>query len=391
MNRPFEGLKVLDATHVLAGPYCGYQLALLGAETIKIEPPEDTDPVRGRGPVPKLNAAGMGFNYLLQNGNKQAMTLDLKTKQGQEIFKRLATDADVVIENFRTGAFGKIGLGYEEIQAINPDVVYCSITAFGSSGPNAARTGYDPVIQGVSGVMNATGYNERGPLKAGAPFIDYASGMSAAFAVASALFHRQRTSEGQHIQVSMLDTALVMQGPAAVAEGYFGEKTKLPVEAGTDCYRTKDGYLQLGAYNFRQNKRLWDALGVPEFASYTTWPEMWENAPRMRARLEEILPTRTADEWELSLAEIGVPGGRVRSLKEALAMDHVQACSFMQDLPEIDGISGVRVPTAPFAFAHDGPALTSLPPRHGEHTDRILASVGYDAASIAKFRAEGVI
>ena len=391
MSRPFEGIKVLDATHILAGPYCGYQLALLGADTIKIEPPADTDPVRGRGPVAKLNAAGMGFNYLLQNGNKRAMTLDLKSAKGRDIFRHLATDADVVIENFRTGAFGKIGLGYEDIRAINPDVIYCSITAFGGSGPDAARTGYDPLIQGVSGVMHATGYGERGPLKAGAPFIDYASGLSAAFAVASALFHRERSGEGQQINVSMLDISLVMQGPAVVTEGYAGEKIKLPVEAGTDCYPTKAGYLQLGAYNFRQNKRLWNALGVPEFAVYTTWGEMWENAPRMRARLEQILPTRTADEWERLLVAAGVPAGRVRTLKEALATDHVQACEFMQALPDIDGVKGVRVPTAPFTFAHDGPALTRLPPRHGEHTEQILATAGYDTAAIARLRADGVI
>ena len=391
MSRAFEGLKVLDATHVLAGPYCGYQLALMGADTIKIEPPDDTDPVRGRGPVPGLNAAGMGFNYLLQNGNKRAITLNLKSADGQAIFKRLAADADVVIENFRTGAFGKIGLGYEDIRAINPDVIYCSITAFGKDGPNAERTGYDPLIQGMSGVMHATGYNARGPMKAGAPFIDYASGMSAAFAVASALFQRERTGEGQCINVSMLDIALVMHGPAAVAEGYAGEKVKLPVEAGTDCYKTKDGFLQLGAYNFRQNKRLWNALGVPEFAAFTTWPQMWDNAPRMRAKLEEILPTRTADEWEQFFTAHAVPAGRVRSLKEALAMDHVQACAFMQELPEIDGVKGIRVPTAPFTLAHDGPALTALPPRHGEHTDEILRAAGYDADDIARFRAGGVI
>lgn len=391
MNRPFEGLKVLDATHVLAGPYCGYQLALLGADTIKIEPPDDSDPVRGRGPAATLNAAGMGLNYLLQNGNKRAMTLNLKSADGRAIFKRLAADADVVIENFRTGAFDKIGLGYEDIRAVNPDVIYCSITAFGKEGPYAERTGYDPLIQGMAGVMHATGYNERGPMKAGAPFIDYASGMSAAFAVASALFQRERTGAGQCISVSMLDIALVMHGPAAVAEGYTGEKVKLPVEAGTDCYRTRDGFLQLGAYNFRQNKRLWDALGVPEFAAYTTWPQMWANAPRMRAKLEEILPTRSADEWERFFTDLSVPAGRVRSLKETLAMDHVQACGFMQELPAIDGVKGVRVPTAPYTLAHDGPALTMRPPRHGEHTVEILRAAGYDDAAIARFRKAAVI
>ena len=391
MKRPFEGLKVIDATHVLAGPYCGYQLALLGADTIKIEPPDRPDPVRERGPVPSLNAAQMGFNYLVQGSNKRSMTLNLKSDEGKAIFKRLVADADVLIENFSTGAFGKLGLGYDDIRAINPKIIYVSITAFGQTGPWSSRTGYDPALQGISGIMVKTAAGGEAPVMPGAPFIDYATGLNAAFAVASALFHRERTGEGQHIDCAMLDTALTMTGPALVADSYAGEKKPSPREAGTDCYRTKDGYLQLGAYNFSQNTLLWKALGRPEFSGLKSWPEMWDNAAKMRAALQEIMLTRTAAEWEEFLAEIGVPGGRVRTLEEACCLEQLSARGFLTELPVLDSIAGIHVPGAAFSFRDGGPKITSRPPRFGEHTAEILTSLDYDTASIENLRQKAII
>jgi crotonobetainyl-CoA:carnitine CoA-transferase CaiB-like acyl-CoA transferase len=392
MARPFAGLKVIDATHVLAGPYCGYQLALLGADTIKIESPHEGDPVRSRGPVRTLNDAGLGMNYLTQNSNKRSLTVDLKTAEGQEIFRTLARHADVVIENFRSGAFDNLGLGYDDIRAINPRVIYCSITAFGATGPDAARTAYDPVIQGVSGIMHSSGFNQRGlPAKSAAPMIDYGVGLSAAFAIASALYQRERTGEGQRIDCSMLELALILMGPATTWAAYDGEKHAMPVEAGTDCYRAKDDFVQLGAYNFRQNRRLWEALGNPQFASYSSWPEIWDNAARMRSELEKIMPTRTADEWERFLGDIGVPGGRVKPLNEAVSTEQVAARGLMHALPPLAGVAGVRVPVAAFAFDHDGPRITSSPPGHGEHNQEILASIGYDEDRIQALKTKQVI
>ncbi len=391
MTAPFEGISVLDATHVLAGPYCSYMLALLGASVIKIEGPDMPDPVRGRGPVQALNDAGLGLNYVIQNGNKRAMTLDLKSDEGKAIFRTLAAKADVVIENFRTGAFDALGLGYDDIRALNAKVIYCSITAFGHEGEWAGRTAYDPVIQAMSGITERTGAAFDMPVMPGAPFVDYATGLNAAFAVASALFRRERTGQGERIDCTMLETALIMTGPAMAADAYQGEKHATPREAGTDCYVTKDGYFQLGAYNFRQNARLWQALDVAEFAALNSWPEMWDNAPAMRAKLTEVMTTRTAAEWEAFCASIGVPGARVQKLQEVIAADHLKTRGFLHEYSPIPGIEGVSIPLAAFRCNEDGPKLTSEPPKFGEHTDEILASIGYSTGDIARLRAASVV
>jgi crotonobetainyl-CoA:carnitine CoA-transferase CaiB-like acyl-CoA transferase len=391
MSRPFKGIRVLDATHVLAGPYCTYLLGLLGADVIKVENPNEPDPVRGRGPVPALNAEGLGFNYLVQGSNKRALTLDLKQESAREVFRKLAAAADVVVENWRSGAFPALGLGYDDIRAINPDVVYCSLTAFGQDGPWAQATAYDPTVQAFSGIMQRTGAALGVPVMPGAPFIDYGAGLNAAFAIASALFHRQRTGEGQYIDCAMLDLALVMTGPALVADDYAGEKVPVPAEAGIACYRTKDGWLQLGAYNFRQSRRLWTALGRPDLAAIDNWPDLWAATPHIRATLEEILPTRTSAEWEEFLRGIRVPGARVRSLADAIAIPQVAARGLMQELPPMPGADRVRVPNAPFAFAKDGPRIDTPPPRLGQHNDEILAEQGYDPDDIAALRQNGAI
>jgi crotonobetainyl-CoA:carnitine CoA-transferase CaiB-like acyl-CoA transferase len=199
MTRPFEGIRIIDVTHVLAGPFAAYQLAVLGAEVIKVEHPDDPDQTRDSGTDRELNRRGMGTSYLTQNSNKRSITLDLKTEPGRDILKRLVQRADIMVENYRPGAFAALGLGYEVMSEINPRLIYCSISAFGQDGPRGNQTAYDHVIQATSGLMATTGTAEVNPIKFGSPAVDYATGTMGAFALASALFQRERTGRGQRI------------------------------------------------------------------------------------------------------------------------------------------------------------------------------------------------
>ncbi|WP_439577054.1 CaiB/BaiF CoA transferase family protein [Elioraea sp.] len=391
--RPFEGLRVLDLTHVLAGPFCAYQLAVLGADVIKIEPPHTPDCARGRGPDDALNAAGLGINYQVQGANKRALALDLADPRGRALFLRLVDGADVVIENFRTGALAALGLGAEALTAANPRLIHCTLTGYGATGERAGVNAYDNVIQAASGLMARTGTAETGPLKAGASVIDYATGYAAAFAIAAALVQRARTGHGQTIDCAMFDTALTLMAPEASAALYAGTKAPRPSEAGIGAYRTADGELvMLGAFNVRQNRRLWQALGRPEFASIADWNGLWAASGAMRDALAEVFATRTAADWEAFLHGIGVPAERVRRLDEAVRLPHLAARGlFAGFAPAEPGTAPVALPLAAFRYAAGGPELTRPPPRHGEHSAEILAGLGCSADEIAALRADGVI
>jgi crotonobetainyl-CoA:carnitine CoA-transferase CaiB-like acyl-CoA transferase len=396
MERPFSGTRVLDLTHVLAGPFCTYMLALHGAQTIKIEPPHEPDEVRGRGADPALNARLMGTNYLTQGANKQAITLDLKTEKGRGIFRQLARGADVIVENYRAGAMAELGLGFEDIRAQNPRVVYCSLTGYGQRGPRAAVNAYDNVIQAASGLMAMTGTPGVHPLKVGASIVDYAAGLAAAFAISAALLLRARTGEGVYIDCAMLDTALMLMGTQVTA-AHAGAAPPAPQgnnqkEAGLGCYETAEGLLMLGAFNKRQHERLWRALGRPDFAAWSSWDDMAAHAPVMRAELARRLKEKTAAEWEKWLHGLGVPAERVRTIDEALAICQAQERSFVAELSLCTSQgTPVSVPLAPFRLSTGSAEVNSPPPAMGEHTDVILASLGYSPEDIAQLRAEGVV
>jgi crotonobetainyl-CoA:carnitine CoA-transferase CaiB-like acyl-CoA transferase len=208
--RPFEGIRVIDVTHVLAGPFAAYQLAVLGADVIKVDDPNDPDQSRVMGTDKALNHAHMGTGFLTQGSNKRAITLDLKTERGREILKALVKTADVFVENYRPGAFEALGLGYEDLAKINPKLIYASFSAFGQEGPRGQQTAYDHVIQATSGIMAMTGTKEVNPIKFGSPAVDYATGMTGAFALSAALYQRERTGKGQRIDMAMLDVAMIL-------------------------------------------------------------------------------------------------------------------------------------------------------------------------------------
>ena len=226
--RPFEGVKILDCTHVLAGPFAAYQLAVLGADVIKVEDPNEPDQSRESGADMALNKTRMGTGFLTQGSNKRSIALNLKTEGGREALKRLVRDwADVLVENYRPGAFKALGLGYDELSKLKPKLVYASMTAFGQDGPRGKQTAYDMAIQATSGFTASTGTSESGPIKTGAPVIDYATGTTGAFAIASALYQTLRTGKGQYIDMAMMDVALMMQATHITDHLHSGADKKL--------------------------------------------------------------------------------------------------------------------------------------------------------------------
>jgi crotonobetainyl-CoA:carnitine CoA-transferase CaiB-like acyl-CoA transferase len=399
MSKPFEGIKVIDLTHVWAGPFCAYQLAVLGAETIKVESPEWPDQSRTKGTDRALDKRLMGTQYLTHAANKRCMTLNLKTDKGRDILKRMVVGADVIIENYRAGAMIDLGLGYENMKAINPTLIYCSMTGYGKDGPKGGVTAYDPMIQAASGVMAVNGTPEVTPLKIGSPMVDYACGTMGAFAIASALFQRTHTGTGQFIDFSMLDTALMML--ASIVTGYLFNHTLMMVPMGNDSpmavgcgYTTKDGtILMLGAFNSRQYERLWNALGRPDLAAQSSYEEMDVNNELMKAELTRTFLTRTAAEWEEFFDQAHVPAARVNTIPEALAQEQLMyRTNLLHKFEEVPGVeSPVTVPITGFTYAHGGPSVETPPAEMGAHTEEVLGELGFHAGEIEALREEGVI
>jgi crotonobetainyl-CoA:carnitine CoA-transferase CaiB-like acyl-CoA transferase len=395
MARPFEGIRIIDITHVLAGPFAAYQLGLMGADVIKVEHPDEPDQSRDSGTDNELNHAGMGTGFLTQGSNKRAITLNLKTEQGREILRKLVATADVLVENYRPGAFEALGLGYEALRAINPRLIYASFSAFGQSGPKRVRTAYDHVIQSTSGIMAMTGTPEVNPIKIGAPAIDYATGTMGAYALAAALFQRERSGQGQRIDMAMLDVAMILM--ASHVTGYLrnGRHPKpsgnrMP-HATSMAYQTADGMVMLGASNLRQQKRLWTVLERPDLIKRTNDERDADHA-REEAALAEIMLTRTAADWEVFLQERHVPASRVRTMGEALEDPQIASRGLLHRQEGAPGVAGAfTVPVAAFKFEHDGPRVDRPPPMFGQHNDEVLAELGYGASEIAEFRAAKIV
>src|SRR6187431_492940 len=321
--RPFEGIRVIDVTHVLAGPFAAYQLAVLGADVIKVDDPNDPDQSRSSGTDKALSRANMGTAFLTQASNKRSITLDLKNEGDREILKKLVATADVFVENYRPGAFEALGLGYDALAAINPRLIYASFSAFGQHGPRGKQTAYDHVIQATSGIMAMTGTKDVHPVKFGSPAIDYATGMTGAFALSAALYQRERTGKGQRIDMAMLDVAMILMSSHITGYLRNGAHPKPHGNhhnhATNGAFATKDGTLvMLGASNVRQQRRLWKVLERPEMAKKSNDERDADHA-REIAVLEEIMATRTAGEWEEFLQARHVPAARVRTMGEAIA------------------------------------------------------------------------
>jgi crotonobetainyl-CoA:carnitine CoA-transferase CaiB-like acyl-CoA transferase len=394
--KPFEGIRIIDVTHVLAGPFAAYQLALLGADVIKVENPAECDQSRESGSDRALNHMKMGTGFLTQASNKRAITLNLKTEKGREILRRLARDADVFVENYRPGAFPALGLGYKDLSALNPRLIYCSMTAFGQDGPRGGMTAYDHAIQATSGFMATTGTPEVNPIKTGAPVIDYATGTMCAFALSAALFQRERTGKGQYIDSSMMDVAMILM--ASHITGYLRTgaepkpKGNAMQHASSQLYEARDGPVMIAASNRGQHERLFRAVGRPDIAAQSSHDEREARYQEQTDVLAAIVAQKTAAEWETYLQSSHVPAARVRTLAESLKDPQLAVRNILHTHASIEGIEGpVTVPVAAFKFAHGGPSVDRAPPRQGEHNDSVLGSLGYSAEDIAALRRDGVI
>jgi crotonobetainyl-CoA:carnitine CoA-transferase CaiB-like acyl-CoA transferase len=395
--RPFEGVKILDCTHVLAGPFAAYQLAVLGADVIKVEDPNEPDQSRESGADMALNKKRMGTGFLTQGSNKRSIALNLKTEGGREALKRLVKDwADVFIENYRPGALKALGLGYEDFSRLNPKLVYASMTAFGQDGPRGNMTAYDHAIQATSGITATTGTETSGPTKVGAPVIDYAVGTTGAFAISAALYQTLRTGKGQHIDMAMLDVALILQ--ASHITDYFhsghttkraGNKMRFPESS---MQQASDGLLQLAASNARQHRRFYTAIGEPREAERCSLDERYARYDEKQAMIAKKIKEKTAQEWEDYFQSKHVPATRVRELRETLQDPHLKHRGVLHRHENVPGVGKpVTVPMAAFKFAHDGASIETPPPQLGQHTDDVLASAGYSADEIAKLRKAGAV
>ncbi|MGA9006182.1 MAG: CoA transferase [Xanthobacteraceae bacterium] len=384
--RPFEGIRVIDVTHVLAGPFATYQLAVLGADVIKVEHPDDPDQSRGVGSDKELNRRNMGTAFLTQASNKRSITLDLKLEKDRDILKKLVTTADVFVENYRPGAFEALGLGYEAMAAINPRLIYASFSAFGQHGPRGTQTAYDHVIQATSGIMAMTGTKDLHPIKFGTPAVDYATGTTGAFALAAALFQRERTGRGQRIDMAMLDVAMILMSSHLTGYMRNGAHPKphgnSHPHATNSAYPTKNGMVMLGASNLRQQRRLWTVLGRPDMIKRTN-EEREADHKREVEILAEIMLTRAAEEWEEFLQAHHVPAARVRTMGEAIADPQLATRGIIHRHAVAAGIDGgLSVPLAAFTFAHGGPRIDTPPPTLGQHNEEIFGELGKGAVPL---------
>ena len=331
---PLTNIRVVDLTQVFAGPYCTYQLALLGAQVIKIEPPGGEMTRRG-GALPELSKQGLGLSFCTQNAGKDCLEMDLKEPAQVAKVLELVATADVFVQNFRPGVARRLGLGEDTLAKVNPRLVYCSVSAYGDAGPIGHRPAYDHVVQAMSGIMTTTGTDEMGPVKVGAPYIDYATGLNAAFAIMAGLRQRDLTGAFQHVDVSMLDTALLMMANNTVTVATTGEDLpKLGNEAASrapssGCFTAAcGGLLMLAANNERQFADLCRVLGHPEWVNDPRWVNPLvrnEHQNELRSLFEALFVTKTAAEWEVLLDTAGVPASRVRKLSETLAEGQPQA------------------------------------------------------------------
>ncbi len=395
-----EGVRVLDLTNVLSGPYATYQMAMLGAEVIKVENVAGGDLARSLGASPALNAELMGTSFLAQNAGKKSVTLDLKKAQGKALFSRLVATADVLVENYRPKVMARLGFSWEEVHALNPRLIYCSISGFGQQGPLSANPAYDQIVQGLSGVMSITGDSESAPLRVGYPLCDTLGGMGAAFAIASALVRRDRTGQGCFIDLSMLDSTISALGWAVSNYLIAGVEAK-PIgnqnmtAAPSGAFRTADGPINIAANKQEQFEALCQIIGLPELLHdprFAGREARKANREALNRLIEGALAHRSAAEWETMLNAAGIPSGRILTVPEVLAHPQIMSRDLVQQIPlDHSSLEEVRVVRAGFTLGDSQPRARSAPPALGRDNTDVYGALGLDPAELDALREEGVI
>jgi formyl-CoA transferase len=399
MSKPLAGIRVLDLTNVLAGPFCCHQLAHMGADVIKVETPGSGDLARQLGADAELNKAHMGVSFLAQNAGKRSISVNLKHAAGKEVFLRLVRDADVVVENFRPGVMKRLGLGFEVLRQHRPDLVYCAISGFGQDGVLKDYPAYDQIIQGMSGVMSITGDAETAPYRVGYPIADTIGGMTAAFAVAAALAEKPRT-QARFIDVSMLEATMATMG-WAVSNYLVAGRTPNPMgnenstASPSGTFRTADGLLNIAANKQEQFEALCRVVGREDLIAHPDYAERHarlRNRFALKAELESALDARGAQEWWPLLTQAGVPSGPVYTVEQALAHPQISERGMVASFPDVPGVGReVRVVRTGIKLDGVAPAVDTPPPMLGQHSDELLAQLGYGADEIQRLKEQGAI
>jgi crotonobetainyl-CoA:carnitine CoA-transferase CaiB-like acyl-CoA transferase len=393
---PLTGLKVVDLTHVMAGPTCTLMLADMGAEVIKIEKIPAGDDTRYMVP-PRIGDVAASF--LMMNRNKKGIALDLKTPGGAKVLRRLIATADVLVENFGPGVMDRLGFGYADIAKDNPALIYCSLSGFGRTGPYQHRRGFDLMAQAMSGIMSFTGEKPDGPpVKCGPPLSDITAGILAALGILAAYTHRLKTGRGQWVETSLFEAALVQtywQAAIALATGVAPKAmgSAHPLNAPYQAFEAADKWIVLGGANQKHWLRTLEVLGIPELARdprFATGGDRMAHLKELEALLSARFRTRPAEHWLGALEEAGVPCGPVNNMLQALADPQTIAREMVVEV-EHTSLGKVKTLGLPIKFSATPGGVRSGAPLYGEHSDAVLSAYGFDAAEIAVLRKEGAV
>ena len=399
LTGPLAGIKVLDLSRVLAGPWSGQMLGDLGAEVIKVEQPGQGDDTRKWGPPFLPDGSRDSAYYLCANRNKRSVAIDMYRPEGQELVRKLAAEADIVLENFRVGGLAKYGLDYAALKAVRPDLIYCSITGFGQTGPDKDKGGYDFLIQGMSGLMSVTGEADGHPLKVGIPVSDLTTGLYATISILAALQHRNRTGEGQHIDLALLDAQMALlanQGSNWLNGGAEPRRmgNQHPTIVPYQDFACADGDIIIALGNDRQFRDLVAVLGLPEMAEdprFATSAQRSDNREAMFAAINPAIASWKSEDLLAALEAAKLPCGKINTIPQALVQPQTMARELVQGIARDDG-TPVRFVGYPGKFSASPVTYRHAPPRSGQDTRAVLGEVlGLSDAEVDALAAEGIV